>query len=280
MIRHMQPVAIGGIGGSGTRVIASVLRSCGYYLGDDLNTADDNLWFTLLFKRVELMPTEAHDADITWSIRVFGASMGRREWWDESMQTPLLKLAATARGPHSPDWLTKRVESLLRAVRSDPISGPWGWKEPNTHMFVDSIHRRLDGFRYIHVLRNGLNMAFSSNQYQLLHWGPAFLGRDFALTPRASLKYWCVATRRTLHAMSAMGDRGLVLWFDRLCEAPEREITRLLQFLGSEASARTVESLAAGVAPPPSLNRHVARDCRGFDPDDVAYAQLAWDETR
>src|SRR5690625_1809266 len=49
------PVAIGALGGSGTRMIAQFLRDAGYYLGDDLNTANDNLWFTLLFRRRDIL---------------------------------------------------------------------------------------------------------------------------------------------------------------------------------------------------------------------------------
>lgn len=45
------PVAIGGVGGSGTRVFAEILRGFGFYIGDCLNGALDNLWFTLLCKR-------------------------------------------------------------------------------------------------------------------------------------------------------------------------------------------------------------------------------------
>jgi hypothetical protein len=44
-------VAIGGVGGSGTRIVAQLIKDAGFYLGSDLNSANDNLWFTLLFKR-------------------------------------------------------------------------------------------------------------------------------------------------------------------------------------------------------------------------------------
>ena len=36
------PDAIGGLGGSGTRVATSALRSAGYFMGKDLNGAEDN----------------------------------------------------------------------------------------------------------------------------------------------------------------------------------------------------------------------------------------------
>src|SRR5580704_16555406 len=50
-VRQPHVVAIGGVGGSGTRVGAALLQMLGYYIGDDLNEPLDNLWFTLLFKR-------------------------------------------------------------------------------------------------------------------------------------------------------------------------------------------------------------------------------------
>jgi hypothetical protein len=45
------PIVVGGVGGSGTRVIAQILSEIGVYFGADLNRPADNLWFTLLFRR-------------------------------------------------------------------------------------------------------------------------------------------------------------------------------------------------------------------------------------
>ena len=45
------PVIIGGVGGSGTRVVAEIIEHFGFYIGKDLDKARDNLWFLLLFKR-------------------------------------------------------------------------------------------------------------------------------------------------------------------------------------------------------------------------------------
>mgnify|MGYP004007565703 CR=1 FL=1 len=71
------PVAIGGIGGSGTRLIASVLRDIGFFLGADLNEASDNLWFTLLFKRMELWPLEENKEEISRALAIFLNLMNR-----------------------------------------------------------------------------------------------------------------------------------------------------------------------------------------------------------
>ena len=73
------PIAIGGIGGSGTRLIGNILYDLGFYLGDDLNRAYDNLWFTLLLKRRELWPLEEHSAEIRSAVRLFLNAMIYRE---------------------------------------------------------------------------------------------------------------------------------------------------------------------------------------------------------
>ena len=69
------PVAIGGVGGSGTRLIAQFLNSLGYYMGDNLNPSADNLWFTLLFKRVDILETS--DAEFHELVDMFEQIMTR-----------------------------------------------------------------------------------------------------------------------------------------------------------------------------------------------------------
>jgi hypothetical protein len=51
-------ICVGGIGVSGTRVIAMILSSLGINMGNDLNQAFDNLTYTLLFKRKDISDNE------------------------------------------------------------------------------------------------------------------------------------------------------------------------------------------------------------------------------
>ena len=64
------PLVIGGLGGSGTRVVADIVLAQGWYLGQDLNRAKDNLLFTLLFKRPywrKQLSNGVAPFSITWS---------------------------------------------------------------------------------------------------------------------------------------------------------------------------------------------------------------------
>ena len=48
----------------------------------------------------------------------------------------------------------------------------WGWKEPNTHMILPFLLKKYKNLRYIHIMRNGLDNAYSKNQNQTqCHFG-------------------------------------------------------------------------------------------------------------
>jgi hypothetical protein len=76
------PVAIRGVGGSGTRLVADIVLELGFYLGADLNYERDNLWFTLLLKRPEWYAKEraGDSTGIHVALRLFERVMigGRR----------------------------------------------------------------------------------------------------------------------------------------------------------------------------------------------------------
>jgi hypothetical protein len=46
----------------------------------------------------------------------------------------------------------------------------WGWKEPNTYIILEKLNEYYPNMKYIHLIRNGLDMAFSENQNQVKLW--------------------------------------------------------------------------------------------------------------
>jgi hypothetical protein len=268
---HPPPVAIGGVGGSGTRLIADIVRRLDHYMGDDLNEATDNLWFTLLFKRQELWGGDSAQHEFDRAVRVFRHAMAGDRPLTSAEEEWVRTLAAVDRSQHDAPWLRLRVESLLATGPRRP-AGPWGWKEPNTHVFLDRLQSAFPGMKYIHVVRNGLDMAHSRNQNQLRLWGAMFLGRaEYEITPGWSLKYWCRVHQR----ITALGERmpGRFLWldYDRFCSAPEEGLRTLVSFLGASVTPPAERSLLALVRVPDSIGRFRAHGLHMFDPDDVEY---------
>ncbi|EGJ20309.1 hypothetical protein RSWS8N_19154 [Cereibacter sphaeroides WS8N] len=228
------PIAVGAIGGSGTRVVARILKGAGVFMGTRLNESEDNLDFTERFRHREVLalPDGAFEARL------------------------------------------RQFEGLSRAGMREAGQRHWGWKEPNTHVVIDRILAAYPKMRYVHLLRSGLDMAFSANQRQAWFWGPYFLERPVAEPPgpRDMLAYFCAVHRRISALADRPENRGRVLFlqYEALCARPEAEIARLMDFLGLEP-AQPVATLAALIAPPASIGRHREHDLSVFDPADLAY---------
>lgn len=270
----LPPVAIGGVGGSGTRLVAEIVRRLGHYMGDDLNVANDNLWFTLLFKRTELWNGVRAADEFDKAIRVFRAVMAEGGALNDSQVRWVQSLTA-ARSQHDSGWLQQRVASLLHAShRGRPRAGRWGWKEPNTHIVLDRLHLAIPGMKYIHVMRHGLDMAYSTNQNQLKLWGRFFLGTDgYEVNAYWSVKYWCLVHRRVLSLGEHMQGRFFLLNYDAFCAAPREGLRKLLAFLGLTIDQSVQSDLLAMVRVPESTGRFKRQGLEVFDADDIAYVR-------
>lgn len=264
------PVAIGGVGGSGTRLMAQLLGQMGFYIGSDLNEPRDNLWFTLLFKRPELW--QGKEEEFAHCLSVFVNVMCERRKLSPQEEQWLGTLATQERSQHTMPWLRQRWESLVWVTRQASFScGPWGWKEPNTHIFVERIQMHLPKLRYIHVARNGLDMAYSNNQNQLQLWGPLFFpNENVQVSPQWSLRYWCAVHRRIMDWGKDMGDRFLFINYDQFCQSPGPGLDALCQFLGIDVLAKHKARLLESVKPPESIGRFRSAGLETFAVEDIA----------
>jgi hypothetical protein len=264
----MPPVAIGGIGGSGTRVIASFLDTLGFYLGDDLNEARDNLWFTLLFKRRSILLE--NEEKFCGLASLFFSRMSGEMALSDGERSRIFQLAEHDRLQHPRDWLLARALSFSNGKSSKRVDQPWGWKEPNTQIVIDRLFDAQPTLRYIHVVRHPLDMAVSANQNQLENWGPIFLSRNVGIEPRWSLSYWCAAHRRILKFIGRWPERAMVIDFDELCKRPEPSCEIIAEFVGATLSVDAVSSFRDWIRPRPAAGSG-SLDLGQFDPADLAY---------
>ena len=268
------PLAIGGVGGSGTRVVATVLSQLGYFMGSDLNEPMDNLLFTLLFKRAELWPPEEHQAEINKACDIFLKASLTQKAWRKSETAYLRSLCQKNRPLHSREWLEARVERLLDRTNRDYQHGKWGWKEPNTHILLPALLKAWPQMRYIHVVRHGLDMAYSSNQNQLQLWGRQLLGTQvISIDAGTSFQYWCAAHRRIAQIGKTMDSRFLMLNFDKLCQQPEKELEVLFNFLEIETGPEVKKHLASLVHQPTSLGRYRNQALSDIKPSDLSFLE-------
>ena len=276
------PVIIGGVGGSGTRVVAEIINLLGFYIGDDLNPAKDNLWFLLLFKRPRWFRRARHDKhEIFTGLRLLSKAMLHkiRPAWPEVkfLIRAVLDISIFGhnyKGDGRGLWPFVRAWNMV-AGHPKMILNPnrWGWKEPNSHIYLDYLADFFSNMKYIHTIRHGLDMAFSDNQQQLYNWGPIF-GLELPQTksdePAASLKFWIKSNRRVIERGQKLGDQNfLVVNFDRLCLSPESEIQKIVSFLNIEPNPEKLEALIRIPQKPKSLGRYRAHNISQFDPADL-----------
>ena len=277
-----RPVIIGGVGGSGTRVVAELISHLGFYIGDDLNRARDNLWFLLLFKRPRWYRQARHDSrKIFTGLSLLSKVMSGRSRLRLSELHFLFRAALEIsihghnyKGDGRGSWPWVRARNMVfgrtkRTLQPDR----WGWKEPNSHVYLDHLAAYYSNIKYIHTIRHGLDMAFSENQQQLYNWGPVFgISMPVSQTdePAASLNYWIKSNKRVMEIGQKLGHQQfLVVNFDRLCLSPGSEIKKIVSFLDIDVSAEDFAALKRIPQLPKSLGRYRAHDLGRFDAADL-----------
>ena len=208
------PIIIGGTGGSGTRVVAQIIQSMGVFLGSNLNASSDAL-----------------------DIAAFDWRYGKELLID---------------GP-SESIRTEFCSALERHRAGLSDEAAWGWKCPHSYLFLHFLREVFPDLRFVHVIRDGRDMAFSSNQKQRRRYGPLVLktaGRDEAVN---SIRYWSWANLRAARLGRRLGGSYFLLRFEDLCADPLQLSERLRQFCAATDApdANTLQ----GVRPPASIGR-------------------------
>ena len=157
-------------------------------------------------------------------------------------------------------WPFTRMEKMFNSGEINIANyAGWGWKEPNSHLLIDYMNDFFPNFKYIHTIRNGLDMAFSQNQQQLYNWGNLYgvpPPADQEKVPEASFRYWASVNKHIQTKVSLLGSEKLMLLnFDNLCREPEKEIRHLLLFLGIQPDQVDLDTLLAIPQEPPSSGR-------------------------
>lgn len=146
------PLAIGGVGGSGTRVLSELFRAVGFDMGRT-NHAGDHLLFSLLFKRPRWL-CHADSEAVERAIGLFEKLVvGSGTFVDWASLAPALWERTRYRYNFNQSFAEK-VALVRPFVSKGPASiSPsgvrgWGWKEPNTHFLLEPLARHFPDMRY------------------------------------------------------------------------------------------------------------------------------------
>lgn len=230
-----EPLVIGATGGSGTRVFARILEHGGMFFGADRNRVEDSMPLSVFCD--------------TW-INVYAS---RDRLFDEreadSLESAMDRAFAAALTGHR---------------GGDDASGqPWGWKVPTSIYVLPFFHRHFPRLRFLHVVRDGRDIAFSENQNQLIKHGLPYLSPEDRRLKRTirSIALWSQANLAVAsYAERELGDRYLRVRFEDLCADPLPVIDQILRFAGLAGNVEAIARLE--VAAPSSIGRWRQQDDR------------------
>ena len=227
----LEPCVIGATGGSGTRVVARIVRAAGLYIGNDLNRYEDALPFASFSDR--------------W-INDFLASRN----------DPPSEMRERMAGE-----LQDLVDEHLSHRPDDAIG--WGWKEPRSIYLLSFLNEQMPRLRFLHFVRDGRDMAFSENQQQLKKHGQAVLDGElrWRRRPYRSIALWArVNAAAAEYGERELGERYLRVRFEDLCSRPGETAREILDFFGLGGDAEAIA--AAEVRPPSTLARWRSKGAR------------------
>src|SRR5215212_4378738 len=219
-----RPVAIVGMHRSGTSMVAKLLQQAGLNLGDEGDlmppAAENPEGFYEHLGFVRLNDEVLNVAGAGWDC----PPVAGFDWDDEALDP----FRAHARHLAAP--LQERL--------------PWGWKDPRTSLTLPFWRSAFGPLRTLAVVRNPLEVVTS-------------LHRRNAFSTALGLTLWQIYAERILQDTSS--DDRLVTHYDSYFLEPDREISRVLQFLGLHCD-QDLHGIQAAAIPALRHHRKTVRD--------------------
>lgn len=197
----MRVLIVGGTGGSGTRAVAHYLRAAGLYIGTDLNESLDAMPFARLLS----------------------------QFIEPRLLSKATDMAAFSSDEFKQAWL-EAARLHLSGFGGDQI---WCAKNPRSILLLDLLYELFPEISFLHVVRDGVDMAFSDNQRQLVLHGDSILGQNIEeeSTPSRSLKLWALLNQQASDLGQAYPGRYAQLRYEDFCKDPQSQMARLSEVL-------------------------------------------------
>jgi hypothetical protein len=201
------PIVVGGVGGSGTRLVVQLLQDADVAMGLRCNPAGDSMPFVPLYDRY---------------------------------------INSYLRGVVQPAEFAKSLVSAMAEHRGkEPVFGPWGWKNPRSIYLLPLLDQSVTGLRFIHVVRDGLAMANSSNQAQLSKHGDIVLPEDMRTLDNSqrALMLWAIVNHAAADYGRRMGNRYLRIRYEDICHDPRTasvELARAFALTGRNSTTLAI----------------------------------------
>ena len=269
-------VGIGALGGSGTRVVAKLFEELGYFIGEELNQALDNLTYTVLFK----------DKDLFYNKELLKNRMAAFDKYmsNEKLLGDDIRTYNKSKGNQFLSFKRRNIMKFrfcFRNLAKKEVRNEYAFKEPNSIHFLEEFLTSFPSSKYIYVMRHGLDMAFSSNKGQLANFGKFYAlennvcskDDNSEIATKLQLEYWILITKKVNELREKYSDRIHIINHTSLCENPVIEINKLVNFLSLNVSQSEIDRLSTFPKTPSSSGRYLNKNLAKFNNDQILYVK-------
>lgn len=207
------PIIVGATGGSGTRVLQKLIAAQNVYMGYPLNKENDAL-LTAEFLERHINPILSYTHNLNYDLAAIPGIL--------RTQT----LAA----------LQETLKKLL--VHKPTEQSRWGFKNPRSIFMLPFFAALYPDFIFVHMIRDGRDIALSSNKNQPLKHFHAAIPESLlaADSPEAAIRLWAkVNQEAAAWCAQHLKQRYIRIHHEALCANPEQEIKKLYNALGLPA---------------------------------------------
>ena len=217
------PIVIGCTGGSGSRALQQVISNAGTFMGVRLNGSLDALDFVPFFE-ANINQVLSHTHSLNYTVFDLPEEL--------------------AKAGHAE--LQHIIDNYRRDINAQTHS--WGWKCPR-NMYI----------RFIHLVRDGRDIALSTNQNQLKNYYQSYFNtKNPATDITDAIRLWSAVNMDVARWCSAnIKERYCIVNFEDLCERPVAVLQKISVFLGQVWDCETLAKL---LVTPATLGRYKALD--------------------
>jgi hypothetical protein len=147
---------------------------------------------------------------------------------------------------------------VLHRVGVDDEGGPWGVKVPRNILMLPFWQQMFPELSFVHVIRDGLDMAYSKDRNQLRMVGDLVLTSEELSLPESlrAIAYWKrVNLMAAAYGEDHLGPRYLRLRFEDLCADPKWAYEQLRRFLELRDGPMPPVAIENEVVSPASIGR-------------------------
>jgi len=221
------PVVVGAMGGSGTRVFPQILRLAGFWMGAWTNPRTQDAMATRYFLQQHFSRLASHQGT------------------NGELSTELMRL------------------NLAHRWGMPDTNGRWGWKNPRNMWIIPFLSRVYPNMKFIHVVRDGRDMALSNNTNLLCKHG-RFLLEDIDCEKHresSQLRLWTLGNRIAQYdGEKYLGSNYLLLNYEQFCLHPRENLMRLFDFLEVEVGDNLLTSARRLIAPSRNIGKWKTTD--------------------